>query len=992
MGQILKFQGGGSTPASSWGTFTIDNVTYNMDDDNIRRLYDHAKTLDPEVAYQFDFIINALKSGKDIGFSNNKLYGNVVFDVKPRQAQKMKEKAARGFGKGRDARLAISSLKDLHLSNPIPETKSIDLSKRFAEYERDDEGNYILDENSNKKWIKGANNQEILDLLDQIETLALSSEDFNITGIENKSAQWLRNFYNSYGKDGWANLKTKISSGSWDQATVEALNDINLFIDREITKEEQAERTEREQREAEAKAAKEKSAIYGARNFDPNLEHLIKYDANTKSFRITNEQLENAILSLGNVWLNDEFAQANPQYASLLEGHDNGLFVINGKIYDADDDALLKIPLMQQWIAENKRKEGGSNLIKWDWVSNPEDAWITDKWNNQSVYNTYSELPVYRDLTGIYSNLGKYGDKPISQIFQVYPDNITPEMYDEFGFFKPEYYEYRAASNGELINNLDSEYLKGLRLANDSNKQQYYSNLPSYLKQSYIDQNGDQLVQILDNVLLYRGQEKDQYITLVKTKDGNFKYVYLNDKYEKGKNPLDYVDLNDVADLSAFGLSNEYGIPVKKKGGKIIKAKEGYIIPEDVKKIYEKVKFEKEPTIFDPNSDNKFDPNKEVLKKAQDYARKVELAAYQDPQNVEERVGSIKLWHSPNKQRPIVLSRNNALVGKLKTVTPIHEYVEEHPDLANSELEQYGGKDNNNNFKLNFPGLDRLSHALISASKIRNTDLAALNRMRALLTPDFINYKTPPYAPDLWKYAEARQKLLNTPDVQTSDLTARQNFANTKLGQMINIDLSENKELSDFTNKYIDKNLAIFNQETQENNNIWKEYKKQLASLEQSKANVLNRFNLTSDQSIHNWLSEQAMERSKYKQGLTNIKNQELQLQYNEQLYSKIKGEFDKLGGMSSLTDDQKEMYGTNIVSYMQNEHPEIIAKIKSELGINYLYDSLGNTYPGYHSIYAKKGTKLPYNNLFVAQNKATHKATENLSKDLIKIFLQMMK
>lgn len=209
---------------------------------------------------------------------------------------------------------------------------------------------------------------------------------------------------------------------------------------------------------------------------------------------------------------------------------------------------------------------------------------------------------------------------------------------------------------------------------------------------------------------------------------------------------------------------------------------------------------------------------------------------------------------------------------------------------------------------------------------------------------------------------------------------------------MINIDLSENKELSDFTNKYIDKNLAIFNQETQENNNIWKEYKKQLASLEQSKANVLNRFNLTSDQSIHNWLSEQAMERSKYKQGLTNIKNQELQLQYNEQLYSKIKGEFDKLGGMSSLTDDQKEMYGTNIVSYMQNEHPEIIAKIKSELGINYLYDSLGNTYPGYHSIYAKKGTKLPYNNLFVAQNKATHKATENLSKDLIKIFLQMMK
>lgn len=202
MAQILKFAGGGSTPSSSWGTFTIDNVSYKMDDDNIQRLYDHAKTLDPDVAYQFDFIINALKSGKNLSYSNNKLYGGVDFETSDRQAKKIKEKPARGFGKGRDARLAISSLDNLSLSNPTSETKNIKLNKRFAEYERDNEGNLILGENDSKKWIKGANNQEILDLLDQIETYSLSPEEFTISGIEGKDAKWLRSFYNSYGKEG----------------------------------------------------------------------------------------------------------------------------------------------------------------------------------------------------------------------------------------------------------------------------------------------------------------------------------------------------------------------------------------------------------------------------------------------------------------------------------------------------------------------------------------------------------------------------------------------------------------------------------------------------------------------------------------------------------------------------------------------------------------------------------------------------------------------
>lgn len=199
MAQILKFSNGGNT--SNWGKFTIDGVTYIMTEDNIKRMYDHAKTLSPDENYQFGFIINTLKSGKDLEYANNQLYGGVDFDTSSGQAKSMFKGVRRGIGKGKDARNAISSLDKLQLVNPEPKKKTIDLSPRSMEYLRDDTGAYILDTNNNRQYIKGANNQEILDLLDAIETYSISDEDFEITGIKDKDAKWLRNFYNSYGKD-----------------------------------------------------------------------------------------------------------------------------------------------------------------------------------------------------------------------------------------------------------------------------------------------------------------------------------------------------------------------------------------------------------------------------------------------------------------------------------------------------------------------------------------------------------------------------------------------------------------------------------------------------------------------------------------------------------------------------------------------------------------------------------------------------------------------
>ena len=199
MAQILKFSNGGNT--SKWGKFTIDGVTYTMTEDNIKRMYDHAKTLSPEENYQFGFIINTLKSGKNLEYANNQLYGGVDFDTSSSQAKSMSKGVRRGVGKGKDARNAISSLDKLQLVIQEPKKKTIDLSPRYMEYLRDDTGAYILDTNNNRQYIKGANNQEIIDLLDTIEDYSISNEDFEILGIKDKDAKWLRNFYNSYGKE-----------------------------------------------------------------------------------------------------------------------------------------------------------------------------------------------------------------------------------------------------------------------------------------------------------------------------------------------------------------------------------------------------------------------------------------------------------------------------------------------------------------------------------------------------------------------------------------------------------------------------------------------------------------------------------------------------------------------------------------------------------------------------------------------------------------------
>jgi hypothetical protein len=275
-----------------------------MTDENIQKLYNHAKTLDADDRYQFDFIIKALESGENLRYANNTLYGNVSFDVSKGQEKKMSKKIAHGIGKGADARRAISSLDNLSLSNPEEDKKTLKFNNRAIEYARDDKGDFILEE-GNKKYISGANNQEVINLLENIRAYSLSPEEFEITGLGDNTSEYIRNWYNAYGNENLENLITRIKTGNLNKSDVELLNDLNITIGQELTEDQRKGKKNYEDELAKQKleqesANKSKSTneIYNKFGFSTSNPYII-YNDQTESFQFADQDLANQIYSLG---------------------------------------------------------------------------------------------------------------------------------------------------------------------------------------------------------------------------------------------------------------------------------------------------------------------------------------------------------------------------------------------------------------------------------------------------------------------------------------------------------------------------------------------------------------------------------------------------------------------------------------------------------------------------------------------------------------------
>jgi hypothetical protein len=189
--------------------------------------------------------------------------------------------------------------------------------------------------------------------------------------------------------------------------------------------------------------------------------------------------------------------------------------------------------------------------------------------------------------------------------------------------------------------------------------------------------------------------------------------------------------------------------------------------------------------------------------------------------------------------------------------------------------------------------------------------------------------------------------------------------------------------------------ISIDNKETQERVAGLNEFKSKLAQIKQMELNALNQRDLTIAQSIENKGLELQSKMHQDEQMRNSILNEQLQLEYNQDYLKAVQEKFKQLGGFDNFTDEDYKLYGRDILSYMADKHPDEIAKIKSNQGLKYKIDTYNNNRMWYSPRIksAKKGTKLStFDKLFLSQNKSTQRAVENLNKDIVRIFLQMMK
>lgn len=244
MAQIIKYANGGSASNSSsnkYGTFTIDNQTYQVDDNFINQLYEYEKTLDPRVGQQFGHIIDAVKNGENITYNSSgmgSITGNINFDVTDKQNSRM-DKSRRRFGsflgnawngKEQTAREAISALKNFNYSAPAPAQTKYDWSRSLqAEYAKDNNGKYVVN-NGARTFINGANNVAILNRISKLAEIANYKDSDIFQGYGNLDKQAYINLYNHLGKDGVQGLYDRVKNGTWTDADADALDDIGIFL------------------------------------------------------------------------------------------------------------------------------------------------------------------------------------------------------------------------------------------------------------------------------------------------------------------------------------------------------------------------------------------------------------------------------------------------------------------------------------------------------------------------------------------------------------------------------------------------------------------------------------------------------------------------------------------------------------------------------------------------------------------------------------------
>ena len=239
---IQKLQEGGSV--KKYGTFTKDGVTYQVDDDFLQAMTAHGSSIaDGRARADYGAIVNALRSGADLSYDSNtnELRGNVSFnnltDRQKRRVAKRTSKTGEGIdrlfnNRVNQVKVATDALRNFNYNQTAPATRntnqSVDVSRRlYLNYERDKDGNLVLDENNRRKFIPGTYNSAVFDRLDFLRNLANEQNIVDWKGYENQTKDAYLRFIQNY--NDWDGLKQRIKDGSITDNDINVLSQIGIL-------------------------------------------------------------------------------------------------------------------------------------------------------------------------------------------------------------------------------------------------------------------------------------------------------------------------------------------------------------------------------------------------------------------------------------------------------------------------------------------------------------------------------------------------------------------------------------------------------------------------------------------------------------------------------------------------------------------------------------------------------------------------------------------
>ncbi len=444
MVRVRKYKDGGAS-SNKYGVLTLDGRSYDVNSDLINQLRDYSKTLDQDVAYQFNNIINALNNGENISYNSadNSITGNVEFNITNNQNDRLSKRRSRAGrllgnlwgGKENNSRLAINALRNFKVK---------EAPKNKHDWTRELVGEYTLD-GDKKKYVNGANNEAIINRLRSLPLILSYSDDDIFSGYNNLSKQDYINFYNSIGEEGLNALINRIKSGDWDNADAEAVNDIGIILNEPSNKNTNSNTSTNGNN---ASGTSSGAATNG--NGDASLKNnpYVTVDSNGRIF-ITdafNEAFGTKNAIYNDIWRDAlmRSGQWNPDIDWL-----RGYTRVGNRLYKTSDFGVEGSDLYDYARIKNgfydlnraSNFNAANDIFEYLWGNSADFS----SWDNNSTYNPWmnqrSSNFRYRPLTGLY-------ELPKGQQMIQYYEN--PDL-DYLGL--PQSYKYAIFDkNGKLIN------------------------------------------------------------------------------------------------------------------------------------------------------------------------------------------------------------------------------------------------------------------------------------------------------------------------------------------------------------------------------------------------------------------------------------------------------------------------------------------------------------------------------------------------------------